>query len=371
VVRALLIATLHQLEYSRNPPETTVSSAVDAVRLLRQPRAAGLMNALLRRFLREREQLIATVHANAAADSAHPPWLFAALRECWPDHWQAIIDSNNSHPSLTLRVNLAQGAADGYLAQLQAQGMAARRVEWSPTAVILEQPVAVSAIPRFAQGGVSVQDAGAQLASALLGARAGERVLDACAAPGGKTCAILEACAAGADVTAVDVTAVDIDETRLQRIAENLDRMQLQATLVQADLQAPLSWWDGRAFDRILVDAPCSSTGVIRRHPDIKLLRRESDIAALVAGQHRILTQCLSMLRPGGRLLYSTCSLLSAENEQLVRSVVAADARWQVLPLPDDVALPPQSLLRSIGVQLLPGNAALTDGFYYACLTVS
>jgi 16S rRNA (cytosine967-C5)-methyltransferase len=366
IVRALLIAALHQLEYSRNPPEITVSSAVDAVRVLRQPRAAGLMNALLRRFLRERDRLLAVVHANTAADSAHPPWLFAAMRDAWPEHWQAIIDSNNSHPPLTLRVNLAHGTAHAYLAQLQAQAMGATRVDWSPTALILEQPVAVTAVPGFARGDVSVQDAGAQLASALLGARAGERILDACAAPGGKTCAILESCPAG-----VDVTAVDIDEARLQRIAENLDRLQLQASLVQADLRAPLSWWDGKAFDRILVDAPCSSTGVIRRHPDIKLLRRQDDIAALVAGQRAILSQCLTMLRPGGRLLYSTCSLLSAENEQLVHSVVAAQPRWQVSALPADVALPPQSLARSIGVQLLPGNAALTDGFYYACLTVS
>jgi 16S rRNA (cytosine967-C5)-methyltransferase len=288
------------------------------------------------------------------------------MRDAWPDHWRSIIDANNSHPPLTLRVNLAHGTADGYLAQLQAEAMAATRVDWSPTALILERPVAVSALPRFAQGDVSVQDAGAQLASALLGARCGERVLDACAAPGGKTCAILEDSRGG-----VELTAVDIDAARLRRIAENLDRLQLQASLVQADLRAPLDWWDGTAFDRILVDAPCSSTGVIRRHPDIKLLRRQDDIAALVAGQRSILTQCLSMLRPGGRLLYSTCSLLPAENEQLVHSVVAADARWQVLPLPADVALPPQSLPRSIGVQLLPGNAALTDGFYYACLTVS
>lgn len=364
LLRSLLMVALHQLEYSRNPPEATVSSAVDAVRLLGQPRASGLMNALLRRFLREREQLLAKALGNASAASAHPPWLFAAMRKFWPDHWRAIIESNNSHPPFTLRVNLSRSTPDAYQAQLQALGWSAQRVDWSATALILEQPVAVSALPGFAQGSVSVQDAGAQLASALLGAQAGERVLDACAAPGGKTCAILER-------AAVALTALDIDQVRIRRIAENLQRLQLTATLACADLRQDLSWWDGSAFDRILVDAPCSSTGVVRRHPDIKLLRRESDIPALLEAQRRILTQCLSMLRPGGRLVYSTCSLLPVENEQLVEGVLAANPRVRALPLPTDVALPPQSLPRSIGVQLLPGSAALTDGFYYACLTVT
>jgi 16S rRNA (cytosine967-C5)-methyltransferase len=364
-LRTLLIAALHQLEYSRNPPEVTVSSAVDAVRVLRQPRATGLMNALLRRFLRTRDRLMARVLEDAAAASAHPPWLFAAMREAWPDHWQAIIDSNNSHPPLTLRANLLRGTADDYLGQLRLQGLAAHRPDWSPTALMLDQPVAVSALPGFAQGSASVQDAGAQLASALLGACAGERVLDACAAPGGKTCAILES------APRIALTAVDIDEARVRRIAENLERLQLNATLIRADLRESLNWWDAQRFDRILVDAPCSGTGVIRRHPDIKLLRRESDIPALVTSQRRILEGCLSMLRAGGRLLYSTCSLMPAENEQLVHSVLAAHPHVQVVPMPTDVALPPQSISRSIGVQLLPGSSALTDGFYYACLTVT
>jgi 16S rRNA (cytosine967-C5)-methyltransferase len=366
-LRALLLVALHQLEYSRNAPEAMVSSAVDAARLLRQARAAGLVNALLRRFLRERAGLLTRAFEDdAAAASAHPAWLMDALRACWPQHWPQIVAANNEHPPMSLRVDVSRIARASYQEQLCASGLGARALSWSSTALVLERPVSVAELPGFASGLVSVQDAGAQLACALLAVRAGERVLDACAAPGGKTGALLEA-APGA----IALTAVDIDALRLQRIADNLRRLRREARLVTADLREDLSWWSGEAFDRILVDAPCSATGVIRRHPDIKLLRRADDVAALALTQERILTQCLRLLKPGGRLLYSTCSVLPAENERIVEAVLAGAPQARLLPLPEGVQLPPDGLARSCGMQLLPGNAAQTDGFYYACLTVT
>jgi 16S rRNA (cytosine967-C5)-methyltransferase len=365
-LRALLLVGLHQLEYSRNAPELTVSSAVDAARLLGQPHATGLINALLRRFLREREALLARSLREPAAASAHPAWMLQVLREAWPAHWPQIIEANNAHPPMSLRVDLSRTTRDGCQARLAEHGLSAQAPAWLPTALVLDKPVAVSELPGFADGCVSVQDAGAQLACALLAVRAGERVLDACAAPGGKTGALLEA--VDGDLS---LTAVDIDSSRLRRIADNLKRLRRQAQLVSADLRDDLAWWSGEGFDRILVDAPCSATGVIRRHPDIKLLRRPEDVSALARTQRRILEQCLTLLKPGGRLLYSTCSVLPAENERIVEAVLAADPGVQALPLPDRVQLPSDVLQRSIGWQLLPGNAAQTDGFYYACLTVT
>jgi 16S rRNA (cytosine967-C5)-methyltransferase len=343
-----------------------VSSAVDAARLLQQPRATGLINALLRRFLREREALLAQALKDAAAAHAHPAWLLESLRASWPEHWRQIVAANNEHPPMSLRLDLSRSTREGYLAQLAAAGMAAHALSWLPTALLLERPAAVDDLPGFAEGAVSVQDAGAQLACALLAVSAGQRVLDACAAPGGKTGALLEA--AGGDI---DLTAVDIDAGRMQRIADNLQRLGRTAHLVTADLREPPGWCQGQRFDRILVDAPCSATGVIRRHPDIKLLRRPADVTALALTQRRILECCLQLLKPGGRLLYSTCSVLPAENERIVEAVLAGAPRARVLALPDGVMLPPDCLPRPIGVQLLPGNAAQTDGFYYACLTVT
>jgi 16S rRNA (cytosine967-C5)-methyltransferase len=365
-LRALLLVGLHQLEYSRNAPELTVSSAVDAARLLGQPHATGLINALLRRFLREREVLLARALREPGAASAHPAWMLQALRAAWPDHWPQIIEANNAHPPMSLRVDLSRATRAGCQARFAEHGLSAQAPSWLPTALVLDKPVGVSELPGFAEGWVSVQDAGAQLACALLAVRAGERVLDACAAPGGKTGALLEAVDGE-----LSLTAVDIDSARVRRIADNLKRLRRQAQLVTADLRDDLSWWSGEGFDCILLDAPCSATGVIRRHPDIKLLRRPEDVAALARTQRRILEQCLGLLKPGGRLLYSTCSVLPAENERIVEAVLAAEPKVQALSLPGAVQLPAQVLQRSTGMQLLPGNAAQTDGFYYACLTVT
>jgi 16S rRNA (cytosine967-C5)-methyltransferase len=363
-LRALLVVALHQLEYARTAPELTVSSAVDAVRTLQQPRAAGLINALLRRFLRERSVLLPRALADEAAASAHPPWLLRALQQAWPEQWPHIIAANNEHPPMTLRLDRTRITTEDYFGRLAQRGLSAHRLEWLPGALILERPVSVDELPGFTDGLVSVQDAGAQFATALLEVAPGERVLDACAAPGGKTGALLEAVDGE-----LDLTAVELDAARAPRIDANLSRLRRRARVVVADLCAPPDWWDQVPFDRILLDAPCSGTGVIRRHPDIKLLRRPADIESIAATQHALLRRCLALLRPGGRLLYCTCSVLAAENQAVVQSVLAAEPAASLQGLPPIAA--PDLLPLSTGAQFLPGSAARTDGFYYACLTVT
>ncbi len=363
LLRALLNVAVHQIEQSRNPRESTVSAAVDAARLLNLAHAAGLINAVLRRYLRERETLLAAVDEDVAAGAAHPAWLVEMLKRSWPDDVLAILAANNEHPPLTLRVDLTRIGIDDYLGQLQRAGLAARAVDWLPTAVTLEQAVPVSKLPGFKEGLVSIQDASAQLAARLLEAQPEQRVLDACAAPGGKTGAILEL------VPAVDLLAIDVDGARLQRVADNLRRLQRNAPLQVADLAGDLAWWDGRCFDRILLDAPCSGTGVIRRHPDIRLLRRADDIAALALTQSRILRNCWRMLAPGGRLLYVTCSLLQQENDAVIAAFLAGTAD-ATAHRPAALPLAVASLRECpVGWQMLPGGEAGGDGFYYACLT--
>ncbi|HLK71092.1 MAG TPA: 16S rRNA (cytosine(967)-C(5))-methyltransferase RsmB, partial [Steroidobacteraceae bacterium] len=317
-VQALLAVALFQLEYSRNPIQATVSSAVEAARLAGQPRAAGLVNALLRRFLRERTQWLAKLASEPAAALAHPLWLLKALQTDWPAEWPSIVAANNTQAPMGLRVDLSRCSREELQAQLGRRGVAAHAVDGIDTALLLEQPVAVKDLPGFAEGLVSVQDPGAQLASRLLQAQPRERVLDACAAPGGKTGAILEAVSGP-----LSLTAVDVDAGRLQRVAENLRRLRREAQLICADLAVPGDWWDGRAFDRILLDAPCSAVGVIRRHPDIKLLRRVEDIGAFAERQSALLDRCLAMLAPRGRLVYATCSVLRAENDAVVAGALS------------------------------------------------
>ncbi len=368
-LHALLAAALFQLEYSRNPPEAAVSSAVDATRLLGQPRAAGLVNALLRRFRRERETLLAQLPAGSAAALAHPPWLLQALQADWPHDWPAIVAANNAQAPMALRVDLSRKTREAAVVALAARNISALAPERFPAALVLEHPVAVGELPGFSEGWLSVQDAGAQLAARLLQVRPGERVLDGCAAPGGKTGALLEA--AG---DALDLTALDIDAARLARVAENLERLGRSAQLLCADLADPAAWWDGTPFDAILLDAPCSSVGVIRRHPDIKLLRRAADIPALAQLQIRLLTACFGLLSPGGRLLYSTCSVLRAENDAVIGELLAAHPQVRArdpLELIETLQLAGAARPCAHGIQLLPGGEAGTDGFYYACLTVT
>ena len=360
-VLALLVAGAHQIEYSRNPTHSTVDAAVDAARILKQDRAAGLVNAVLRKFSRERGALLAKVDGEISSRTAHPRWLVERLRSTWPEHFEAILDANNAHPPMVLRVDTTRTAVADYIAELAAAQITGHPIPWAPAAVRLEQPVPVSALPGFTEGRVSVQDAGAQLAAPLLACAPGMRVLDACAAPGGKTGHLLEL------TPDLDLLAVDIDARRIGRVQENLDRLHRKATLVVADVGAPDSFWDGRPFDRILVDVPCSSTGVIRRHPDIKLLRRPTDIPALAATQLAILKASFRMLAAGGRLIYSTCSVVSEESEGVLADFLRRERRAAVLPV-TLAAEVPGALLRSVGVQLLPGTETGTDGFHYACV---
>ena len=362
-VHALLVASAHQIEYSRNVPQATVHAAVDAARALKAPGATGLVNAVLRRFVAERTALLARVDSSVAARSAHPQWLVAALQQAWPQQCTQILAANNEHPPMVLRVDLSRRSVERYLADLHETGVAARAIAWAPAAVQLEKPVAVAALSGFQDGVVSVQDAGAQLVPALLDAQAGMRVLDACAAPGGKTGHLLEHAPGLATLLAVD-----IDPGRVSRIRENLERLGRTAEAVAGDVRCPDTFWDGQPFERILVDAPCSSTGVIRRHPDIKLLRRPEDIPAFATVQLEILQGAFRMLAPGGRLLYSTCSVLPAENEAVVRSFLAAQESARPARMPPAAQIAPGAVDRKLGVQLLPGAEAGADGFYYACL---
>jgi 16S rRNA (cytosine967-C5)-methyltransferase len=367
-IHALLIAAAYQIEYSRNAPALVVSLAVDAARALRQPRASGLVNAVLRRFVSERERLLARVDADPAARSAHPAWLLDALAASWPGQVAQIVAANNEHPPMVLRLNARRRSPADYLGDLGGAGLAGRVVDWIAAGAVsvpvaLDQPAPVMALPGFKEGWVSVQDAGAQLAAPLLEAGPGMRVLDACAAPGGKASQLLES-AAGP----LELTAVDIDAGRLRRVEDNLRRLGLTARLVAADIRDPGSFWDGRPYDRILVDAPCSGTGVIRRHPDIKLLRRPGDVPAFAGTQLEILSAAFRMLAPGGRLVYSTCSVLPAENEEVIGRLLEREPQARPAPMPQGVALAPGGIARAVGTQLLCGGAAQTDGFYYACL---
>ncbi len=362
-VRALLNVAAHQIEYSRNVPEATVHAAVDAARLLGAPRATGLANAVLRRFVAERTTLLARVDVQLPARTAHPAWLVQQIAAAWPGQCPSILAANNGHPPMTVRVDASRAQARAYVAELAEAQIEAYPVKWAENAVTLNHPMAISRLPGFDEGRVSVQDAGAQLAAPLLDVRRGMRVLDACAAPGGKTGHLLELLSEGADLTAVD-----IDPVRVGLIEDNLRRLKRSAHVVAADVRDPGSFWDGRPFERILVDAPCSSSGVIRRHPDIKLLRRPGDLAALAAGQLAILRAAVTMLAAGGRLLYSTCSILPAENEEVVTRLLAEQPQMRRAAMPEGPALAPGALDCTVGVQLLPGAEAGTDGFYYACL---
>jgi 16S rRNA (cytosine967-C5)-methyltransferase len=346
---ALLRVGLLQLQELRIPPHAAVSATVDAAALLGAPNFGGLVNAVLRRFQREREQLGRAAADVPEARFAHPRWLIDALRADYPEAWQGILDANNAAPPLWLRVNLARTTRAAYLEKLAAAGVEAAASPDVDSAVLVARPVGVGALPGFAAGFVSVQDVAAQRAAPLLMLAPGQRVLDACAAPGGKAGHILEATAGSADVWAVDR-----DAGRLDRVRENLERLGLAAKLVAGDAAAPDDWWDGRPFDRILIDAPCSATGVIRRHPDIKVLRRPADVDRAVVLQARLLRALWPLLAPGGRLVYATCSILKRENEAQIDAFRA-----------DEAAIEPSAGVASL--QLKPEEAG-GDGFYYAWL---
>jgi 16S rRNA (cytosine967-C5)-methyltransferase len=344
---ALLRVGLLQLQELRIPAHAAVSATVDAAALLGVRSAGGLVNAVLRRFQRERELLEQAALEVPEARFAHPPWLIDALSADHPRDWQAILAANNAAPPLWLRVNLMRTTRAGYLEKLAAAGIAATAAPGVESAVLVTEAVGVESLPGFAAGEVSVQDLSAQRAASLLEVVAGQRVLDACAAPGGKTGHILEATGGRSEVWAVER-----DAQRVELVRENLDRIGLTGKLVTGDATAPQDWWDGKPFDRILIDAPCSATGVIRRHPDIKVLRRPEDVDRVVALQARLLRALWPLLAPGGRLLYATCSVLERENNAQIAAFRAEALAFEPT---DSVA----------ALQLLPEEAG-GDGFYYA-----
>jgi 16S rRNA (cytosine967-C5)-methyltransferase len=356
-VECLLRVGLYQLVYQRTPDHAAVNETVKSVKKLRKAWAEKLVNGVLRRFLRERDALLAQADRQENARYAFPAWLLTRIRTAWPDDWETILQASNTHAAMTLRVNQRQYSAAAYQTLLENNGIAATTVPYVSSALNLHKATGVELLPEFAEGAVSVQDAAAQLAAFLLDCQPGMRVLDACAAPGGKTSHLLERTAD------LNVLALDSSANRLQRVTENLQRLQLHAQVVAADAGDLNAWWDGQPFERILLDAPCSATGVIRRHPDIKVLRRDSDIAALQQEQARLLRALWQTLQPGGQLLYATCSILPEENSQQVAAFLAQQHDAVHQPILDGWgrALP-------IGRQILPGDAGM-DGFYYALLT--
>lgn len=352
-IKALALVGLYQLQFMRVKPHAAVSETVAAAR--KKPWAKALINAVLRKYLREQERFDQQADRQPSAALSHPDWMIRQIEQDWPEQAHQILRENNRQPPMALRVNLAKISREHYLQQLAEREIPATGVDFCPSALILEKPVAVDVLPGFVEGWVSVQDTAAQLAAGLLDAQAGHRVLDVCAAPGGKTAHILEM-----QPHTQELVAVDIDADRLNRVGENLRRLQLQARLVCGDAGSPEAWWDGQSFDRILLDAPCSALGVIRRHPDIKLLRRIEDIDSLRVLQKNILQAVWPLLARGGVLVYATCSVLKQENEQQVQAFLATHSDAVEMPITAN-----WGAAREFGRQIFTGDSAM-DGFYYA-----
>jgi 16S rRNA (cytosine967-C5)-methyltransferase len=355
-LHSLLLVGLYQLDRLAVPEHVAVHETVQAVRTLGKDWAIGLANAVLRGFQRRRNELEAAIVANDEARYSHPLWLIEQLRLDWPDRYEQILEANNMRPPFNLRVNRRRISRSEYLELLHSQAVEAEPIPGTDQGIRLATPLAVARLPGFFDGNVSVQDGAAQLAAKLLDVHPGMRVLDACSAPGGKTAHLLEL------EPEIALTAMDIDGQRLVRVQENLDRLGLHAVLITADAGNPGQWWDGLYFDRILLDAPCTGTGVIRRHPDIKLLRRAADIGALTQRQAELLKALWPLLSPGGILLYCTCSVLKAENCNQVAVFLNNCADAVECPTTSDHIGGGE-----VGRQIMPGENGM-DGFYYACI---
>ena len=367
-IHLLALLGLYQIAYSRVKPHAAVSETVAAVG--RKKWAKSLLNGVLRNYLRNQSALDAAADRTESGSTAHPEWLVAAIRTDWPEQAAQVMAANNAHPPMVLRVNRQQISREEYRQRLSAEGLEAIASEQCDTALTLWQAVAVERLPEFQQGWVSVQDSAAQLAASLLDLKPGQRLLDACAAPGGKSVLILEQQPELAELVAVDNVA-----ERAKRIRQNLTRVGVTATVVVGDAAEPDQWWDGVLFDRILLDVPCSATGVIRRHPDIKLLRTPEDVEQLLSIQRRLLTAAWSMLAPEGVLLYATCSLLRCENEQQIEWFLEQQSDAGEWPIDAEWGRATRH-----GRQILTGDNVSCvdsisdhgmDGFYYARLVHS
>jgi 16S rRNA (cytosine967-C5)-methyltransferase len=363
LLRALLSVALFELEDARTPEYAVVDAAVKTAKATDAARASGLVNAVLRRYLRERKTLDAEIARNPATRHASPPWLADRLRADWPVRWTQLLAAGDTHAPMWLRVNRQRGTTLEYLDKLRQAGIGAYAEARVPFALALDTPCDVHDLPGFADGLVSVQDLGAQCVAFPMELAAGQRVLDACAAPGGKTALMAEH-----EAQLAALVAVDIDPQRLARVKENLLRGALQAELVAGDAGAPAGWWDGVPFDRILLDAPCSALGVIRRHPDIRLRKSPSEIDKLPLLQARLLTAAWRMLAAGGRLVYATCTVTRSENRDVITAFLEGTPDAHIVPAESWQGWPGLGEADGCGRQILPGEAG-ADGFYYAALT--
>ncbi len=355
-LKCLLYVGLFQLMFLQTPPYAAVAETVNACAELNKPWAAKLVNAILRNYQRKATDLETSVASEASALYAHPLWLIQAIQKAWPAHCQSILEANNQAPPLVLRVNLQKINRKDYLSHLEEQHIEALAIDHTTAGIQLKTPQNIETLPGFESGYFSVQDAASQAIAGLLDLKPGLRVLDACAAPGGKTTLLLET------EPTLKMLALDSSNTRLQRMRHNMERLHLKAILVEADASKPNLWWDGVLFDRILLDAPCSATGVIRRHPDIKYLRTEDNCLAMVPVQKQLLEALWPLLKPGGILLYTTCSILPEENVELIQAFVNQEPTASPMHLNL-----PLGLAQNIGHQVLPGQGG-RDGFYYAGL---
>lgn len=359
-IHALILLGVYQLYYLSTPDYAAVSETVNAAKQLQKNWAAGLINKVLRRAINEREKLMQQANATLIGQYSHPLWLIDALKQAWPEQWDHILQVNNEHPPLYLRINPLKTTRDDFLKILSQHEISAEAESSLPYAIKLAVPKPVNLIPGFNEGLCSVQDASGQYVAELLDLKEGQFVLDACAAPGGKTSHMLEL-----QPKLARLIAIDKDSHRLLRVKENISRLQLNHSNVQlklADATHTDHWWDGTHFDRILLDAPCSGTGVIRRHPDIKLLRQEADIIELKRQQQKLLTRLWPLLTPGGKLVYSTCSVLPTENEDVIREFIQHHTDAEHIAIKMDWGFGEQ-----YGHQILPQSNG-PDGFYYAVL---
>jgi 16S rRNA (cytosine967-C5)-methyltransferase len=363
LVRALFSVALYELEDERTPEYAVVDAAVQTAKATDAVRASGLINAVLRRYLRERKTLDVEIASKPATRHAAPVWLADRFRADWPVRWTQLLAASDNHAPMWLRVNQRLSSTEEYLAQLAAAGIGARAEVRVPQAIVLNSPSDVHALPGFDAGVVSVQDLGAQCVAFPLALSPAQRVLDACAAPGGKTALMAER-----EPNLQKLLAVDIDPNRLGRVRENLARGGLNAEVVMGDAAAPAKWWDGVPFDRILLDAPCSGLGVIRRHPDIRLRKSPSDIDKLPALQGKLLRAAWALLAPGGRLVYVTCTVTRSENHDVIAAFLDGAADAQIVPVEAWEGWPGLGEADGFGRQILPGEAG-ADGFYYAALT--
>jgi 16S rRNA (cytosine967-C5)-methyltransferase len=356
VFHFLMLTGIYQIKYMRIPDHAAVSETVEAASALKNRHMGGLVNGVLRNYQRKVEKPVTNEDQSKLSDPVkycHPGWFIKKIKAAYPDQWQSILESNQERPPMWVRVNQQHNSVETYLALLNDVEIDYEYVDPKSQAIKLTKAVDVSKLPGFSLGHSSIQDGAAQQAAVLLNCQPNDNVLDCCAAPGGKTCHMLER-----EPTIANMTAIDIDENRLVRVNENLERLTLNAKVITGDA-ASKAWWDGELYDKILLDAPCSGTGVIRRHPDIKWLRKADDIEKLTELQQQILKNIWSLLKPGGTLLYATCSVLPEENVQQVQSFIDNNEDVEHVSITDNES--------DIGWQILPNEHSM-DGFYYAKL---